>query len=200
MEIPYNFRETNLVLQLIWESKVDSGIGRGRRCGGRVPPFILQSLVVVFFAITLNTNCVTYFFYISSTFISNARLKLAKTQANAKKMLSICFLKIIHILQTRYHPKIMGHILKNKRNNKCVCINEIIRLIVMKMEMKMKKESHRYDINRRRSRHGHKHRKYKKYLRMMMLICIKQHLSNTWTSIHEKVKQHWGWVEKKRCL
>ena len=30
----------------------------------------------------------------------------------------------------------------------------------------------------------------------MMLICIKQHLSNIWTSIHEKVKQHWGWVEK----
>ena len=31
---------------------------------------------------------------------------------------------------------------------------------------------------------------------MMMVICIKQHLSNIWSSIHEKVKQHWGWVEK----
>ena len=30
----------------------------------------------------------------------------------------------------------------------------------------------------------------------MMLICIKQHLSNIWRSIYEKVKQHWGWVEK----
>ena len=30
-----------------------------------------------------------------------------------------------------------------------------------------------------------------------MLLCIKQHLSNIWSSIHEKVKQHWGWVEKK---
>ena len=29
-----------------------------------------------------------------------------------------------------------------------------------------------------------------------MVICIKQHLSNIWSSIHEKVKQHWGWVEK----
>ena len=30
---------------------------------------------------------------------------------------------------------------------------------------------------------------------------IKQHLSNIWRSIHKKVKQHWGWVEKKkRCL
>ena len=31
---------------------------------------------------------------------------------------------------------------------------------------------------------------------MMMLACIKQHLSNTWSSIYEKVKQLWGWVEK----
>ena len=29
-----------------------------------------------------------------------------------------------------------------------------------------------------------------------MLICIKQHLSNTWRSIHKKIKQHWVWVEK----
>ena len=25
-----------------------------------------------------------------------------------------------------------------------------------------------------------------------MLTCIKQHLSNIWNSIHEKVKQQWG--------
>ena len=30
----------------------------------------------------------------------------------------------------------------------------------------------------------------------MILVCIKQHLSNIWGSIHEKVKQHWGWPEK----
>ena len=30
----------------------------------------------------------------------------------------------------------------------------------------------------------------------MMVICIKQHLNNIWGSIHEKVKQYWGWVEK----
>ena len=30
----------------------------------------------------------------------------------------------------------------------------------------------------------------------MMVIYIKQHLSNIWSSIHEKVKQHWGWTEK----
>ena len=31
---------------------------------------------------------------------------------------------------------------------------------------------------------------------MVMLILIKQHPRNIWSSIHEKVKQHWGWVEK----
>ena len=30
----------------------------------------------------------------------------------------------------------------------------------------------------------------------MMLICIKQHLSNIWSSVYENVKQHWGWVVK----
>ena len=39
----------------------------------------------------------------------------------------------------------------------------------------------------------------------MMLWCIKQHLSNIWSSIHENAKQHWGWVEKnvaykKMCI
>ena len=92
----------------------------------------------------------TDLFFISSTFISNVRLKLAKTQANAKQhsKLKFCCLEIIHII----HPKIIGHILKNKQKNNCVCIPEIIRLIVMKMNMKMKmemkKRSHKYDINR----------------------------------------------------
>ena len=30
----------------------------------------------------------------------------------------------------------------------------------------------------------------------MMFVCIKQHLSNVWSWIYEKVKQHWGSVEK----
>ena len=25
---------------------------------------------------------------------------------------------------------------------------------------------------------------------------FKQHLSKIWSSIYEKVKQHWGWIEK----
>ena len=35
---------------------------------------------------------------------------------------------------------------------------------------------------------------------MMMLICIKRHLRNIWSSIHEKVKQRWGWLEKKALV
>ena len=62
--------------------------------------------------------------------------------------------------------------------NKHVCIHEIMQLIIMKMKTKMKIDSRKYGINRPRQRHGHKYSKYMKRLSMMMLICIKQHLSN----------------------
>ena len=68
--------------------------------------------------------------------------------------------------------------------------------IIMKMKMNMKKRSHKQEINRPKPRHGHKYSKYK-WLSMIMLICIKQHLSNIWSSIHEKVKQHRDWFEKR---
>ena len=45
-----------------------------------------------------------------------------------------------------------------------------------------------------------KYTKYKMCLIMMMVIGIRQQLSNTWGLIHEKVKQHWGRVEKKRAV
>ena len=38
------------------------------------------------------------------------------------------------------------------------------------------------------------------YFTVIMLICIKQHLSNIWSSIYEKVKQYWCWVRITRCL
>ena len=104
--------------------------------------------------------------------------------------------KIIGILHPRYHLTITGHILENKQKNKHVCIHEIMQLIIMKMKMKMKIDSRKYSINRPRSRRGHKYSKYRKRLNMMMLICIKQHLSNIWSSVYEIVKQQWGWVEK----
>ena len=54
----------------------------------------------------------------------------------------------------------------------------------------MKNRSPRYDINRPKSRYS----THKKSLKML-LICIKQHISNIWSSVHEKVKQHWHWGE-----
>ena len=49
----------------------------------------------------------------------------------------------------------------------------------MQMTLKMK--------NRPRSRHEHKYNKYKMCLSLMMVICIKQHLRNMLSSIHEKL-------------
>ena len=53
-----------------------------------------------------------------------------------------------------------------------------MQLIIMKMKTKMKTDSRKYGINKPSCRHGHKYSKYVKCLSMMMLICIKQHLSN----------------------
>ena len=69
-------------------------------------------------------------------------------------------------------------------------------LIIMKIKMKIENRSHRNDMNRPRSKHWNKYDKYKKCLTIMMLVCIKQNLSNIWSSIHEKVKQYQGYAEK----
>ena len=97
--------------------------------------------------------------------------------------LNLCYLKIIHIFHRRYHPKIIGHILKNKQKKNCkrVLSHEFTLLIITKIKIRKKKWIYGYDINRRRSRHGyygHKYGKYKNCLRIIMLICIKQQLMN----------------------
>ena len=114
--------------------------------------------------------------------------------------LNIWYRKIIGILHPCYHLTITGHILKNKQKNKHVCIHKIMQLIKMKMKTKMEINSRKYGINRPSCRHEYKYSKYMKRLSMMMLVCIKQHLSNIWSSGYDNVKQHWSWVEKKRCL
>ena len=96
--------------------------------------------------------------------------------------------------------KTIGDILKMKSKNKCFCIHEIKWLIMMEMKMKMKNRSHRRDIKRPTSKHAYKHSTSKKCLSMIMVICIKEHLSNIWSSVHEEIEQHQGWVEKKLCL
>ena len=55
--------------------------------------------------------------------------------------------------------------------------------------VKHRKVSKYYETDYR-CRNEHKYSKYKKHLTMIMLIRIKQHLSNIRSSIHEKVKQH----------
>ena len=73
-------------------------------------------------------------------------------------------------------------------------VNEIIWLVIMKT--KMKNRSHSYDINRRGPRQRHRHTKYKVSRYDDPYKCNKQYFSNIWSSIHEKVKQHWGWMKK----
>ena len=72
----------------------------------------------------------------------------------------------------------------------------------LKMKLKMKNRSQRYYLNRPRPRHGHIYTKYKMCLNIMIGICTKQHLSNIWSSINEKIKQHWvekGVAYEKAC-
>ena len=66
-----------------------------------------------------------------------------KNQENSKQRpeAKLSYLRILHL---RYHPNIIGYILKNKQKNKCVCIHKIIRLIIVKIKMKMKNRSYRY--------------------------------------------------------
>ena len=68
-------------------------------------------------------SCLAYAihsFFVNNTFINNTRLKLSINQTNAKQhlRLNLCHLKIIYIL----HPKITGHILKNKQKTNCVFV------------------------------------------------------------------------------
>ena len=57
------------------------------------------------------------------------------------------------------------------------------------MRLKLKNRSRSYNKNGPISRHGHKHIEYKMCLNIMMAIRARQHRSNIWSSIYEKVKQ-----------
>ena len=59
----------------------------------------------------------------------------------------------------------------------------------MKMNLKMKIRPQKHEINRPKLKNRHKYNKYKMCLSLIMVICIKQHLSNILSSIHEQVKQ-----------
>ena len=73
-------------------------------------------------------------------FFYNARLKLAKNQAEAGNTLRCCYLKTIRFPHPLYHPSIVEYIFKN--------VQKQVRLfkqgyMTMKMELKMKNGSHR---------------------------------------------------------
>ena len=61
---------------------------------------------------------------------------------------------------------------------------------------KMKFETYGYDTNRPWPKYGHKYTKCKICHITIMIIGIKQHLRNIWSSIHGKVNHHWDCVEK----
>ena len=48
----------------------------------------------------------------------------------------------------------------------------------------MKNRLELYHINRRKPIHEHKYTRYKMLLSILMVISIKRHLSNIWSSIH----------------
>ena len=131
-------------------------------------------------------------FFINNLFMRNTRLKLAKNQAKAKEYPETKLLLFEnHFISSSMLPfKTNIRYSKKRVKNRCFCFNEIIWLIVMKMRLTMK---NRYNINKTRSRHGQKCTKYK--ICTMMVLQNKQHLSNIWSWIHEKVKQHWDWVK-----
>ena len=106
---------------------------------------------------------------------------MTKSQVNAKEHpeaeLLLQNYKIIHILNWGYLPKIIRNVLKSKKKSK--------------MKVRMKNRSNRYDIDTPRSRC---------LTIMMMLICIKQHLSNIWSSIYEKLTNTKAELKKKSYL
>ena len=96
--------------------------------------------------------------------------------------MNLSYLKVIRFLYPCYHPKLIADILKKYKKQmplfKCGCM-------INGNENETENRSHTYDINRPRPRHGHKYTKYKNFLIILIIICIKKHPSNIWGSIHE---------------
>ena len=115
--------------------------------------------------------------YIHAFFISSAKLKLAKMKQTLINKLGLNF--NYWNLFTFFFK---GDILKYKQNNIYIYIHLIIRLIIIEMKMETKNRSQKNDTNSSRSIQWYKYRNYKKCLSMMI------------SSIHEKVKQHCGWI------
>ena len=123
-------------------------------------------------------------------------MKLVKNQAKANQhpeaelLLTENYLFFSSTLTSKNNIRYSKKCTKNKQ----VCFNEVIWLITMKVRLK-KSRSYKCNINRPKNRHEQEYTKYKMCLNMMV-IGNKQHQSNIWSSIHEKVKKNWSWVKK----
>ena len=104
------------------------------------------------------------------SFISNARLKLAKNQAQANQHPEAEILLFVNysLSSSTLSPKNNRRHSKKCTKNKYVCLNEVIGLKIMKIRLNLTNRSHRYDINRPRPKHGHKCTKYKMCLIIMI--------------------------------
>ena len=125
------------------------------------------------------------------------RLKLAKNQAEARQHPETELLLFENYSLSSF---MLLSTIKNVQKQVCVyrfiCMYLFIWLFMRKMRPNIKNRSHRYSIYRTRPRYVHKYTQFEMCLSMMILICIKQHLSKIWISIHQKVKQRWRWSEK----
>ena len=129
-------------------------------------------------------------FYISQSFISKAKLKLAKNSTNTKQYPEAGILLFENSSYSSSNlssknNRTYSRTYSTKKAKGQACLHSWnIRLIKMKMKIRMINRSHRHDINRSRPRDKNRNSKYKKCLIMMiMLICIKQHLRNICSSI-----------------
>ena len=121
-------------------------------------------------------------FFMSNTFISNARLKLTKNQARANQHPEAEPLQFqdYSLYSSTLKSKNNWCYFKKSAKHKCVCFNKMNWLVLTKIKLKLKNRSYTYDINKSRFTHGKKYGKYKMYLSMTMIVCAKQHLSNIW--------------------
>ena len=98
-------------------------------------------------------------FFISNTFISNARLKLAKNQAKAKQHpeAELLLFENYSLLSSKLSSKNSRRYSKKYTKTSASVLMRL--LMTMKMRLKMKNSSYIYNINGTRARH--RYTKYK---------------------------------------
>ena len=78
-------------------------------------------------------------FFYKQHFYKQRQAEIGKKLAKARQNLEA---------DPRYQSKIMGDIMRNNVQKKCVCFNEVIEKKAIKMRLKIKNRSQRYNIKR----------------------------------------------------